>query len=186
MGQRTGLSAGDIAGVAAMYPGVSTFKEVPKDPIFDTTRKEVAKDPIKDPIKDVHKDPVTDPTIKEAHKDPLTDPTIKETHKDPISDPTHKELTKDPIFDGTLKEAAGDPGGGGGTLVETIGRPHIPGVPFVMAEPSNFGAQSPAASPDLSSQVQALGQAIVAIQQQLAQVAAAHDALVQSLGGQQG
>lgn len=88
MGQRTGLSAGDIAGVRAMYPTLQpTIKEVRKDPITDTTIKEVRKDPIQDPI-----------TIKEVRKDPIADPTIKEVRKDPIQDPiTIKEATRDPI-----------------------------------------------------------------------------------------
>lgn len=68
MGQRTGLSQGDINGVHLMYPGpVATLKEAPKDP-----------------IKDVRKDPISDPTIKEIRKDPITDPTVKEVPTDPI------------------------------------------------------------------------------------------------------
>ena len=38
MGQRSALSAGDIAGVHAMYPG-ATLKEVPKDPVTDTIKE---------------------------------------------------------------------------------------------------------------------------------------------------
>jgi hypothetical protein len=86
MGQRSGLSAGDIAGVHTMYPGPAvTIKEVRKDPLTDpvTTVKEVRKDPIQDPvtIKEVRKDPIQDPvTIKEVGKDPVTDPiTLAET-----------------------------------------------------------------------------------------------------------
>ncbi len=50
MGQRTGLSQGDIDGVHMMYPAVhpSTFKEIAKDPVVDTTFKEVPKDPVID------------------------------------------------------------------------------------------------------------------------------------------
>ncbi len=83
MGQRSGLSAGDIQGVAMMYPGTRpTLKEVPKDPIRDTI-KEVRKDPIRDTIKEVRKDPIRD-TIKEVRKDPIRDPvTIKEVGRDP-------------------------------------------------------------------------------------------------------
>ena len=79
MGQRTGLSAGDIAGVRMMYPALRpTAKEVPKDPITDhITIKETRKDPIRDPI-----------TIKEIRKDPIRDPiTIKEVGRDPIFPP---------------------------------------------------------------------------------------------------
>ncbi|MFJ5552354.1 M12 family metallopeptidase [Streptomyces sp. NPDC093225] len=56
MGQRTGLSQGDIDGVHAMYPAPATFKEPLKDPIFDM--KGPGKDPIKDPITD--KNPLLD------------------------------------------------------------------------------------------------------------------------------
>ncbi|WP_328665780.1 M12 family metallopeptidase [Streptomyces sp. NBC_00322] len=50
MGQRTGLSQGDIDGVHMMYPAVHppTFKEIPKDPIVDGTLKEIPKDPVLD------------------------------------------------------------------------------------------------------------------------------------------
>ncbi|MGW0314023.1 Dot/Icm T4SS effector Zinc-dependent metalloprotease LegP [Streptomyces flavidovirens] len=49
MGQRTGLSQGDIDGVHAMYPApVSTLKEIAKDPVNDFTLKELAKDPVTD------------------------------------------------------------------------------------------------------------------------------------------
>ena len=72
MGQRTGLSAGDIAGVRAMYPNVGpTVKEVAKDPIRDTV-KEVRKDPISDTVKEVGKDPIRDQvTVKEVGRDPI-------------------------------------------------------------------------------------------------------------------
>jgi hypothetical protein len=109
MGQRTGLSPGDIAGVQMMYPS-TTMKEVPKDGILDPTIKELGKDPITDPtIKEVHKDPIQDPTLKEVHKDPIFDPTFKETAKDPIHDPTVKEVAKDPVRDPTFKEVRKDP-----------------------------------------------------------------------------
>ena len=71
MGQRAALSAGDIAGVRAMYPNIGpTIKEVGKDPIQDTV-KELAKDPRQDTIKEIRKDPVQD-TIKEVGGDPGT------------------------------------------------------------------------------------------------------------------
>ncbi len=63
MGQRSGLSAGDINGVRLMYPQrIVTFKEVRKDPILDpiNTFKEVRKDPIQDVV-----------TIKEVGLDPI-------------------------------------------------------------------------------------------------------------------
>lgn len=138
LGQRTGLSAGDINGVRLMYPHLAwtkdaaggagqsglpaakeaimegiqgaTIKELSKDPIQDPTIKEAGKDPLHDPtIKEAGKDPLHDPTVKELSKDPIQDPTVKELVKDPIKDPTVKELVKDPIKDPTIKELSKDP-----------------------------------------------------------------------------
>ncbi|PNY80419.1 M12 family metallopeptidase [Deinococcus koreensis] len=120
MGQRSGLSAGDIAGVRAMYPGLGTIKEIRKDPIKDIRKeavkdpiKEIRKDGVKDPIKDIRKEGIKDTIkdlrkdgIKDIRKDPVRD-TIKEIRKDPIRD-TIKEVRKDPIFDGLPKGPAGD------------------------------------------------------------------------------
>lgn len=83
MGQRTGLSPGDIAGVHAMYPGpVLTIKEVPKDPVRDTL-KEGFRDTLKEGFRDSVKEPVADVTIKEGIKDPFRE-TVKEAVVDPI------------------------------------------------------------------------------------------------------
>ena len=95
MGQRSGLSADDLAGVRILYPTATTFKEVPKDPIFDHTFKEVSKEPTRDTVKEVRKDPITDPTFKEVSKEPVRD-TIKEVRKDPIRE-TVKEVAHDPV-----------------------------------------------------------------------------------------
>ncbi|WP_225823967.1 Dot/Icm T4SS effector Zinc-dependent metalloprotease LegP [Streptomyces naphthomycinicus] len=48
MGQRSGLSQGDIDGVHMMYPAADapTIKEVAKDPAFDKPVKEAVKDPV--------------------------------------------------------------------------------------------------------------------------------------------
>ncbi len=49
LGQRTGLSQGDIDGVHMMYPAPAvTSKEVAKDPAADFTLKELSKDPVTD------------------------------------------------------------------------------------------------------------------------------------------
>jgi hypothetical protein len=164
MGQRDGLSAGDIAGVLILYP---------PPPI---TRKEVVKDAIAD-------------TLKEARKDPIQD-TIKELRKDPIAD-TLKEIRKDPIRD-TVKEVRGDP-----TIAETIFQPG-PGpvvvnplaIPFVMAGGSQFGGGSFDQSSAIS-EVQALAEAILAneqqmaeLQQQHADLVAAYQAALNAAGGQ--
>jgi hypothetical protein len=82
MGQRDGLSAGDVAGVHAMYPGaVVTLKEIPKDPVRDT---------FKEPVGDPNKPPISDGTLKEPLKDPILD-----TRKEPVRD-TLKEIAFDP------------------------------------------------------------------------------------------
>ena len=169
MGQRDGLSPGDIAGVLALYPRqFATLKE----PVQDVGIKR----PIRDTFKEVRKEPIFD-TVKEVRKDPVLD-TIKELRKDPIQD--------------TIKEVRGDP-----TLAETV-FPHGPGpgplqpgvfnqggqVPFIMAGGSQFGgggAMDPSAA--AMSDVQALAEAIVQLEQQHAELMAAYDAAVQAAGG---
>ena len=203
MGQRDGLSAGDIAGVLAMYPQVGTAKEPLKDPILDPTLKEPVKDPVQDPtIKEIQKDPIQDPTfkepvkdpvhdptIKEIQKDPIQDPTLKEVHKDPFQDPTFKEIRKDPIQDQvTIKEVGRDPIGPG-TFVEVVNP--VPGgqLPFVIAGRSQFQDPASQAYSDALSQVQQLGQALAQAEQQYSQLADAYAAAVaqlQALGQGQG
>jgi len=172
MGQRNGLSAGDIAAVNTMYPQAPTIKEVGKDPIQDTT-KEVRKDPIQDTIKEVGKDPIRD-TIKEVRKDPIQD-TIKEVGKDPIRD-TIKETGKDPIAD---------------TRIEHIFVPPLPGPqpgpigapsasPFVMATPSR-AADATQVLAEANAQVEELAQALLVLEQQQAALLAAYEAAVQAL-----
>ncbi|BDZ64357.1 M12 family metallopeptidase [Agromyces mangrovi Wang et al. 2018] len=85
MGQRNGLSAGDINGVKLMYPNLNW----PKAPILDITKrpdievfknpaidgpkrvKEIVKEPVKEIQKEVVKDPASDP-IKRPPSDPVT------------------------------------------------------------------------------------------------------------------
>jgi hypothetical protein len=165
MGQRSALSAGDIAGVASMYGGVVTIKEAAKDPLIDTsTIKEAGKDPIDDAtVKEVRKDPISDTTVKEARKDPINDTTIKEARKDLVSDTTIKEARKDPVSDFTVREA---------------------GSPFVLAAPSRApGAMDRAAQAagPAAAQVERLAQAIALAEQQHAELVAAYDAAVQML-----
>src|SRR5262249_7962445 len=156
MGQRTGLSAGDLADVEAMYGAPTTIKEAQKDPITDTT------------VKEIQKDPISDPTVKEARKDPISDTTIKETRKDPIQDPTVKETRKDPIRDPTVREAARDP-----IVTNPIPQP-APISPFVLAQPSRFNAPASDAASQAALQVQHLAQAIATIEQHHADLVAAH------------
>jgi hypothetical protein len=117
MGQRSGLSQGDIQGVHMMYPLGPSWKALPKEPVKEPIQEPVKglpKDPLGETIKEIRKDPIPE-TIKELPKDPIPE-TIKELPKDPIPE-TIKELTKDPIqdtfkevyYDPTLKEAGRDP-----------------------------------------------------------------------------
>lgn len=188
MGQRDALSAGDIAGVRAMYPNIGpTIKEVGKDPIQDTV-KELAKDPRQDTIKEIRKDPVQD-TIKEVRKDPIQD-TVKEPRKDPIQD-TLKEVRKEPVQD-TIKEVGGDPG----TLVEQT--QILPGtlpftgqgaVPFVMATPSRagYGGMADAgAIADAQAHLQDVAQMLGTVEQQYYDLAAMYEAALQQLDALQG
>jgi hypothetical protein len=170
MGQRSGLSAGDIAGVRVMYPNIGS------------TSKEVRKDPIQDPvtIKEVRKDPTADPTVKEVRKDPVQDPvTIKEVRKDPTADPTFKEVRKDPVRDPvTIKEVGRDPGPIGPV------RPPRPGfdfgaTPYVLAGASRYEPQDPVAQ--AAEQVQQLAEAHTQAQEQADALAEAYEQSVQVL-----
>jgi len=178
MGQRTALSQGDINGVHTMYPGGGpTAKEVAKDPITDTTTKQLPKDPIRETVKEVRKDPIRD-TLKEVRKDPIRE-TVKEVRKDPIQDTakeairdTIKEGLKDPIQD-TLIERTGVPG--------RFGPPFGEPSPFILATPSRAGAGTGDAVADFTAQVQQLGEALVQLEQEQAELLAAYDEAVQTL-----
>ncbi|MFF2372369.1 M12 family metallopeptidase [Agromyces sp. NPDC058110] len=75
MGQRDELSAGDVAGVKLMYPGLAWpktvfkehLKEIPKDPIIDGGGKQFTKEGfkelVKEPFKEIRKEPIKDPII---------------------------------------------------------------------------------------------------------------------------
>ena len=168
MGQRAGLSAGDIAGVHMMYPAPPTVKEVPKDPITDqpTTLKEIRKDPIVDTAKEIRKEPIKE-GIKDIRKDPIRD-TLKEIRKEPVLDPITKGF--DPPFPGPGPLR---PGGFGPSL-----------SPFVLAGASRVpGGQSEAQAASARAEyVQQLADAITQLEQQLAELMAAYDAAVQDLG----
>jgi hypothetical protein len=164
MGQRNGLSAGDVQGVHAMYPKTPAL-----DPVF--TRKELVKDVFSDPT-----------TRKEIVKEPVTDTTtIKEVAKDPIRD-TRKEIALDP----TIKEGGFDPGPfpgpqpgpfvvQPGVLAGGVGqRPFVLGTPH--QAPGMGGAQGYAPGMDagaaLATQVQELAGLIQALDQDRATLAA--------------
>lgn len=178
MGQRAGLSQGDINGVHLMYPAPPTVKELAKDPISDTI-KEIGKDPIPETAKEIRKDPIAE-TAKEIRKDPIRE-TLKEVRKDPIRE-TIKEIARDPIPKGFDPNPKGfDP---------NLPGPRIPGAggfqsPFVLAGPSRAGmGQGDAAA--ASQQVQQLAEAIAQLEQQHAELVAAYDEAVQALSNVQG
>jgi len=174
MGQRTALSAGDLAGVQAMYPGATTIKEVTKDPIIDTTIKEASKEPTRDTVKETRKDPIIDTTTKEVTKEPTRD-TVKEVAKDPIRD--------------TVKEAVGDPLPHPGPVSPgpLVTQPAFAASPFVLATPSRaYPGGTGMAAADAAQLVQQLGEAIAQLDQQMAQMLEAYDQAVASLQATQG
>jgi hypothetical protein len=185
MGQRNGLSAGDIAGVHMMYPA-STIKEVAKDPI--ETVKEVAKDPI-ETVKEVRKDPIQE-TVKEIRKDPIQE-TVKEIRKDPIQDPlpTIKEVGRDPFPPGgtfvevTPMPVPGREAGGYGTYGGYGGYGAYGGgqLPFVMAGPSHAPGAAEQAIAETAAQVQELAGMLQQVEQQHAQLMEAYTQAVQTL-----
>jgi hypothetical protein len=111
IGQRTGLSPGDIAAANSVC-----LKQPPKDP-----PKEIIKEFPKDPIKELPKDPPGD-VIKRFPKDRPKE-IIKELPK---------ELPKDPPKD-IGKEIPRDPPKG---VLDPVG----PGVPFVLSTGADVGA----------------------------------------------
>jgi hypothetical protein len=167
IGQRTALSAGDIASANAMCPP-PTFKEGPKDQIVDTrkeqvkdlrldTRKEVVVDTAKEGVFDTRKEVATD-TIKE---------TILDTQKEQVAD-TIKEGALDPI--GTLAERINpglgpvvQPGIGPGVIGPGGG-----GLPFAVVAPHQAPAAGDAAA--IAPTAAALDAQLVSIADQLAQV----------------
>jgi hypothetical protein len=186
MGQRTGLSPGDIAGVGMLYPNAPTMKEVPKDGILDPTIKEANKDPLLDPtFKEVRKDPIQDPTLKEVRKDPIQDPTFKEVRKDPIFDQpvTVKEGIRDPIGPVTRVEITPIPIPGGGLLGPRFGGDWYGGQsPFVIAGASRAANQDAAdAYAAAVDQVNQLGALLSQAEQQYQQLAEAYAAAVAAL-----
>ena len=154
MGQRTGLSPGDVAGVAALYPA-TTLKEAVKDPVRDTVT-----------IKEAVKDPVRDATVKEAAKDPIQDTvTVKEAAIDPGPGPDPRVLPVGPI----------------GPVGPVVGA--VPGAPFVLATPHQSPALSGQADPtgQLVQYANELAQLLVRIDEDRALVAADYEATIAQL-----
>jgi len=144
IGQRNGLSPGDIAAANSLCPKIT--KETTKDLINDT-QKEIRKDTIRDTRKELIKDLRWD-TRKEI---------ITDTRKEIIGD-TRKELIKDNIKEGPLDPIKRDVPGL---------RPTTPGttaLPFALVTPHHApGAQDPnpaASASELDAQLGELAEAI--------------------------
>jgi hypothetical protein len=158
MGQRTGLSAGDIAAAGVLCP--KGVKEGPKDGIKDLR---------KDAIKDIPRD-----TVKELIKDIRLD-----TRKELILD-TIKEQIRD-----TIKEGVFDPGP---TIQENVtlpGRPPIgPRVgpitggarPFAVVTPSQ-GTPTAGGGAELQRSIEQLDAQLQQLAEQLAQMEGARQSL---------
>lgn len=170
IGQRNGLSQGDIDGVHSLYPAPQfTIKELVKDPV--TEQVVTVKEPTRDPV-----------TVKELRKDPISDlVTRKELIKEPI---------KEPVFDKvTVKEGAFDP-------INWLG---ITQTPQFQREASTFVTGAPSRAPSqpgagaeadtiaaLIAQVEQLGQVLATVEQQHAQLASAYDQALATLTQMQG
>jgi hypothetical protein len=173
MGQRNGLSQGDINGIHQMYPAPKIpIKDGPKDPLKDF-HKEPLKDPPKEPIKDFFKDPIRD--IKNPPKEfPKDGP--KEIPKDPP-----KDIPKDPPKE--FKEPFRE------KLIprEPIAQPGQPGMPFTLGGATQFAAQDAASA--LAAHVQQLAGALAAVEVIRTVLTTQYEAAVaqsQALGGQGG
>lgn len=183
LGQRNGLSAGDIAGVSSMYRCAQKLpiKDVRKDPV-----KEIRKEARKDPIKDVRKDGIKDP-IKEIRKEVRKDP-IKEVRKDGIKDPIRDPI-KRPGFDpiGTLVETVTQPWGGlinPGLIGGLRGDAGL--SPFVLDAPSQFGGDYDQVVADAQVQLAEIEAALLDLKRQEAELMTAYQAVLEtlaSLGG---
>jgi hypothetical protein len=182
IGQRTALSAGDIASANAMCgTGTLTLKEIPKDLIVDTrkeqlkeirldTRKEIVTDTIKEGVVDTRKEQVAD-TQKELVLDTQKEQVL-DTQKEQVAD-TIKEGALDPI--GTLVERV-TPGVVVGPVVQPGGGIRFGGnLPFAVIAPHQAPAAGDAAA--LEPTVAALDAQLVALAEQLGQVEALRDQL---------
>ncbi|HYH92501.1 MAG TPA: M12 family metallopeptidase [Candidatus Saccharimonadales bacterium] len=207
IGQRTGLSAGDIASANVMCPIMPTIKESPADTlkeVINDTKKELIADTIKEQIRDTLKEQIDD-TIKEQIRDTFkeqVDDTIKEqirdTRKEQIDD-TIKEQIRDTFkeqVDDTIKEGSWDPTetwvetinpGGLGRVVNPVVNPGVGGLgrlgggqlPFAMTtrHQAPGAIARDAGAGGAADAVAALDAQLVALAEQLNQLEAARTAL---------
>ncbi|MGH9134647.1 MAG: Dot/Icm T4SS effector Zinc-dependent metalloprotease LegP [Ilumatobacteraceae bacterium] len=209
IGQRTALSAGDIAAANSVCSPPTTLKV-----LDDPATLKVTDDPIT--VKRLD-DPTTlkatdDPTTLKVTDDPITvkwlddgPGTLKWLDDGPN---TSKRLddVKVPGFDTWGPENPNLPGFPGLGTGPVMTRPGVPGAqPFILATPhhaptagtlsafvaAQLGGGQPqdptfAALSEVSAAVAGLAQLLAQVQEQLVALAAAHDALVEGLGGASG
>ena len=194
IGQRTALSAGDIAAANSLCPKV--VKEGPKDPIKDVKEpvkdvKEPTKDfkEVKEPIRDTRKEQILD-TLKEQIRDTLKEQ-IRDTLKEQVRD-TIKEGSFDPIGGGkNFREPTGPLGGTGplvnpagslqgrGSLPFAVGMPHQ--APMAGAPAAGTGSGLEAAAGELDALLVALAEAIAQTEQAHADLQRQYDEAAASL-----
>lgn len=178
MGQRDGLSAGDIAAAKSLCFITTTPTTTQKEPISDITVHETAKEQVLDTLKE----PIHDATVLETAKELVLD-----TRKEQIFD-TLKEQIRDTLKEqirDTLKEGTFDPGPTLAESVITPGRPPVlqPGLvtpggvrPFAVITPQN-AAQAPVGAAGLQDSIAQLDAQLQQIAEQLAQADAAKESL---------
>jgi hypothetical protein len=170
IGQRTALSAGDIAAANTLCPRV-TIKETTKDLVADT-RKELVKDIRTDTRKEI---------IFDTRKELVTD-TRKETILDTLKEAV-RDTIKEAIFD--PRKGPGDvvqPGPGGlirgGTVAPGVA-PMTGAVPFAVAAPHQAPAAGRASSGTASDSVAQLDAQLQSIADALAEIEAQRETLQQ-------
>jgi Astacin (Peptidase family M12A) len=170
MGQRNGLSSGDIAAAKSLCFVTTSPTTTQKEPISDITVHETAKEQVLDTLKE----PIHDATVLETAKELVLD-----TRKEQIFD-TVKEQIRD-----TLKEGTFDPGPTLAESVITPGRPPVlqPGLvtpggvrPFAVITPLT-AAQAPMGAAGLQHSIAQLDAQLQQIAEQLAQADAAKESL---------
>jgi hypothetical protein len=178
IGQRTALSAGDIAAANSFCP--KPIKEVAKD---------IRKDPIKEGPRDTVKERIKDVRI-DTRKEQLRD-TIKEQIKDrkePILDPRKSPLERPvgpgPIGPGPLGPGVGPiiqpqpGGGGGGDLPFAVATPHHAAA---AGGEAGGGGQLEQSIGELDAQLQQLAEALAQLDGDRAMLQAQYDEMAAML-----
>jgi Astacin (Peptidase family M12A) len=155
IGQRTALSAGDIAAANSFCPKPlkEATKDIRKDPIKEGPRDTV-KEQIKDARIDTRKEQIRD-TIKEQIKD----------RKEPILDPRKSPLER-PVGPGPIGPGPLGPGGGPVVQPQLGGGP----LPFAVATPHQAGAAEGQPGGQLDQTIAELDAQLQLLAEQIAQL----------------